>query len=130
MTDLNRILHVEDDHDIREIARMSLEMIGGFTLLQCSSGREAVEKAADFAPLLLLLDVMMPGMGGEETLMELRQLEATKDCPAVFVTAKAQDREVSELLANSQADGVIIKPFDPMLLPDEVKSIWKKTQTK
>ena len=70
---LNRILHVGDEPDIREIAKVSPEAVGGFTVETCSSGREALDRAEQFAPDLLLLDVMMPGMDGPTTLGELRK---------------------------------------------------------
>ena len=64
---------------------------------------------------------------GEETLAALRQLPATRDCPAIFVTAKAQTREAQDLLEANEADGVILKPFDPTVLPDEIRAIWEKS---
>ncbi len=124
MTKLQRILHVEDDQDIREIAKLSLETLGNFDLLQCASGPEALERAPDFTPQLLLLDVMMPTMSGEETLAALRQLDGVSSCPAIFVTAKAQEDEIADLIAANNADGVIVKPFDPMTLPDQITALW------
>lgn len=127
MTTLQRILHVEDDPDIREIARLALEMMGGFSVLQCESGGEALEKAPGFRPQLLLLDVMMPGMSGEETLAALRNIPETRDCPAIFVTAKAQKAEVERLVESAGAVAVIVKPFDPTTLADEIRAIWARS---
>lgn len=69
---LERILYVEDDEDIGDIARLTLEMVGGFTVLLCASGEQALPEAAAFAPDMILLDVMMPGMDGPGTLAALR----------------------------------------------------------
>src|SRR5687767_3643058 len=92
---LNRILYVEDDADIQEIASMALTAIGGFTLEACSSGAAAVSAAPAFAPDLILLDVMMPNMDGPTTLQELRRLPQTADTPVIFMTAKVQPHEVA-----------------------------------
>lgn len=120
-----RILHVEDDADIREIAMLSLETLGGFTVMQCGSGREALEKAPGFAPDLFLLDVMMPGMTGPDTLKALRLIEAMADIPAIFMTsinmAQGSAEEIKAL-----AIGVIPKPFDPVTLADQIRAIAGK----
>lgn len=126
MTKLQRILHVEDDHDIREIAKLSLETLANFDLLQCASGPEALKVALNFDPQLLLLDVMMPTMSGEETLAALRQMDGLSSCPAIFVTAKAQEDEIADLMAANNANGVIVKPFDPMTLPEQIEAFWSE----
>jgi CheY-like chemotaxis protein len=123
MVDLTRILHVDDDEDIRIIAQMALQVVGDLTVLQCASGAEAVEEAPRFAPDLFLLDVMMPDMGGEETWHELRKLPGLETVPAIFMTAKAQASVAEALIANG-AIGVISKPFDPMTLCAEIRTIW------
>lgn len=122
---LERILYVEDDPDIQQIAMMVLETIAGFTVQACSSGIDAVAKAVAFKPDLMLLDVMMPGMDGPETLRELRKFPELADTPTVFMTAKVQPQEVQEYLGMG-ALAVIAKPFDPMTLADELRSIWLK----
>ncbi len=122
---LERILYVEDDPDIQQIAVMVLKDISGFTLSACSSGSEAVAKAVAFNPDLILLDVMMPGMDGPETLRELRKFPQLTNTPAVFMTAKVQPQEVREYLSMG-ALAVIAKPFDPMTLASELKAIWEK----
>lgn len=124
--ELRRILYVEDEPDIQMVAKLSLESLGGFTLDVCSSGAEALEKAAAFAPDLILLDVMMPGMDGPTTLRRLREIPSLSGVPAVFMTAKAQPHEIEEFKTLGAAD-VITKPFDPMALPDNVRAIWERT---
>lgn len=123
MTEL-KILYVEDEPDIRDIAKMSLESLGGFTITECRGGAEAVEKALGFMPDLFLLDVMMPGMNGPETLLKLREIPDFVQTPVIFMTAKVQAAELNEYMALG-ALGIIPKPFDPMTLPDEIRTMWK-----
>lgn len=123
--ELTRILYVEDDPDIQAIAVMVLETIHGFTLEACSSGSEALEKAVAFTPDLVLLDVMMPGMDGPETLKGLRSFPELAATPVVFMTAKVQPQEVEGYLKLG-AIGVIAKPFDPMTLAQELRDIWTR----
>ncbi len=123
--ELKRILYVEDEPDIQAVARIALENVGGFTLLICSSGQQAVAQALQFSPDLLLLDVMMPGMDGVSTLQALRELPALAGTPAMFMTAKVQPQEIAQLLDLGALD-VIPKPFDPMVLADQIKQLWKK----
>lgn len=125
MSELQRILYVEDDPDIQEIARLALETVAGFTVHACTSGEAAVREAADFAPDLVLLDVMMPGMDGPSTLMALRELPALADTPVVFITAKVQPSEVVQFRSLGALE-VIAKPFDPMSLGTQLRAIWEQ----
>lgn len=118
----HKILYVEDEPDIQMIAKMSLEMLGGFTVCLCSSGYEALEKAQEFLPDLILLDVMMPGMDGPETLKQLHLLPELALTPAVFMTAKVNAHEIAEYL-NLGAKAVIAKPFEPTELPKKIQEI-------
>jgi CheY-like chemotaxis protein len=122
---LKRILYVEDEPDIQAVAKLALEMVGGFTLEVCSSGMDALEKAPGFAPQLLLLDVMMPGMDGPATLTALRAQPGTAATPAIFMTAKVQPGEVAQYREQGAVD-VIPKPFDPMTLSSTIEEIWKR----
>ena len=114
-----RLMHVEDDEDIRQVAKMALDFSGKFDLLQCESGEVALAKAPTFMPQVLLLDVMMPGMSGPTTLLELRKMAGLEDTPAIFMTARAQPAEIEELKALS-ALAVVVKPFDPITLGDQI----------
>lgn len=125
MAELKKILYVEDEPDIQMIARVALENVGGFELLVCSSGAEAVEKAANFTPDLFLLDVMMPGMDGPTTLLELRKIPHLDKTPVMFMTSKVQPQEVAFLKSLNVA-GVIAKPFDPMGLATNIRESWSK----
>ncbi len=121
---LERILYVEDEPDIQAVGKIALEAVGGFTLEVCSDGNEALRKAPGFAPQLILLDVMMPGLDGPATFEGLRKLPETANVPIVFLTAKTQASEVAKL-RDLGALEVLTKPFDPMTLSDQVRSIWE-----
>lgn len=122
---LNTILYVEDDADIRTIAQLALEAVGGFSVRLCSGGQEALAAIeGGFRPDLLLLDVMMPGMDGPSTLAALRALPATTATPAAFMTAKVQAGEIAHYRSLG-ALGVIAKPFDPMQLAQQVRALWE-----
>ncbi|RMH12212.1 MAG: response regulator [Gemmatimonadetes bacterium] len=123
MDRLERILYVEDEPDIRAVARLALETVGGFTILECASGEEALAGAEAFGPQLMLLDVMMPVMDGPTTLAALRERPSLVEVPAVFMTAKVQPNEVDRY-RRLGAVGVIPKPFDPMRLADQIREIW------
>jgi len=119
-----RMLLVDDDETIREIATLSLERVGGWNVEVAASG-EAALAAADERERFdaVLLDVMMPGLDGPATLTLLRERELIDDAvPVVFLTAKVPAGERERLLA-SGASGVIAKPFDPMSLPSELEEI-------
>lgn len=110
-----RILHVDDEPDIREVVDMSLALNPEFEVRACASGNEAVAAAIEWSPRLILLDVMMPGMDGPTTLSHLRNDPRTQAIPVLFMTARAQSREVEHFIALG-AQGVISKPFDPLTL--------------
>jgi len=123
---LVHILYVEDDPDIRTVAQIALEAVGGYTLRLCSSGREALDAVmAGYRPDLILLDVMMPAMDGPTTLERLRKLAVTARTPVIFMTAKVQTAEVAHYVSLG-AIGVVAKPFDPMLLAQQVCSLWEQ----
>lgn len=117
-----KLLHVEDDPDIREIALMSLDMSGEFEVIQCESGESALRQVEGYQPDIILLDMMMPGMTGRQTLEKMREMDHLKDVPAIFMTARAQQSEQDEL-REIGASEVISKPFDPMTLADQIKTI-------
>jgi CheY-like chemotaxis protein len=124
---LQRVLYVEDDSDIREVVGMALEVVGGLTVRLCASGAEALAVAEAFAPDLVVLDVMMPDMDGPATMAALRALPAIASIPVVFMTAKVQPSEVAEFLALGAVD-VVAKPFDPMTLADSLRQIWTRIE--
>ena len=122
---LKRILMIEDEPDIQAVAQLALEALGGFQVRICGTGREGVQAAVAFAPDLILLDVMMPGMDGPSTLQALRNLPQIITTPVVFMTAKVQPQEIAEYRALGVLD-VIAKPFDPMTLAETILTIWER----
>jgi CheY-like chemotaxis protein len=117
-----KILLVDDEDDIREVAQMSLEMTAGWEVVAAGSGPEALRLAALERPDAILLDVMMPGMDGPATARELKAGAATAGIPIVLLTAKVQaaDRRRFDDLGVA---GILSKPFDPMTLADEVAGV-------
>lgn len=115
-----RILYVDDEPDIREIACLSLSLDPEFQVRECGSGFDAVELGRTWRPHLIMLDVMMPGMDGPATFARLREQMETADTPILFITARTQEKDVARLHALG-AEGVIQKPFDPMKLASDVR---------
>jgi CheY-like chemotaxis protein len=113
-----RILHIDDDPDIREIVNLTLGLDPAFEIRSCADGEEALAVAPVFQPDLVLCDVMMPGMDGPTLLPRLRECLAST--PVVFVTARAQRQDL-EQFKKLGAAGVITKPFDPMTLGGTVR---------
>ncbi len=122
---LRRILVVEDDKDVRTIARRALTLTEGLTVDLCASGREALERAPGLLPDLILLDVMMPGMDGPSTLRALRERPETRDIPVVLLTAKVLPDEVDQYRSLGVL-GVIKKPFEVLALPDLIRAMWER----
>lgn len=120
-----KVLHVEDDQDIREITQLSMALCDNIELRQCVTSEEAISLADEFVPDLLLLDVMMPGMSGPELLAELRQKPHLNRIPAVFMTARVQKSEIQSFLEQGAMD-VIAKPFDPVTLADRIVALVEK----
>ena len=114
-----RILYIEDEADLQWLVRHVLESDGGFEVLVCSSGAEALLCVQEFSPDLVLLDVMMPDMDGFSVLRELRARPESASLPVVFLTARSQQND--EYL-RSGAQGLIAKPFEPSALVEQVRS--------
>ncbi len=116
-----RVLHVDDEPDIREIMQISLGLDPDLAVRSCSSGEEALKVAVEWQPSLIILDVMMPEMDGPTTFARLREIQATTNIPVVFMTARAQTRDI-EHFRQLGASGVISKPFDPLALAVSVRN--------
>jgi CheY-like chemotaxis protein len=121
---LKRILLIDDEDDIREVAQLAFETAGDFEVDSAHGGRAGVAKAHAVKPDVILLDVMMPELDGPHTLAMLRESSDTQDIPVIFLTAKVQTADKRNLLALG-ARGIIAKPFDPLLLPEQVLEILK-----
>lgn len=124
MDDLHRVMCVEDDPDIRMILEFSLGRLAGYEVCLCASGDQALEQVAQFRPQLILLDVMMPGLSGPQTLEQLRKRGLIDGVPVVFLTAKAMTDELEALLGHG-ATGIIVKPFDPVTLGQDIRIYWQ-----
>jgi two-component system, OmpR family, response regulator len=124
-TPLKRVMHVDDEDDIREVASLALHAIGNYTICSCKSGADALAAVPGFLPELILLDVMMPAMSGPDVLRKLRGTPRGTNIPVVFMTARVQSNDIEALKALG-AIGVIQKPFDPMALSDDVADIWAR----
>jgi len=115
------LLVIDDDVDIREVAKTSLELVGGFTVIGAESGIRGVAVAQNAKPDAIILDLMMPDLDGQQTLAQLKLLPETASIPVIMLTAKVQANK--QELVSKGAAGVLVKPFDPMQLPDQVCEI-------
>ena len=122
MSEPRRILVIDDDHGIREVAQASLELVGGHTVTTVGSGQEGLDAVRRDPPDAVLLDVMMPGMDGPTTFTLLQDDPRTRDVPVVLLTAKVQQSDRSRF-AELGVAGVVAKPFDPLTLSDRVADI-------
>ena len=116
-----KVLIVDDEPDIRRIARLGLSRVGKMEVVEASNGAEGLLRAKEERPDAVLLDVMMPTMDGPTTLARLREDPATAGIPVVFLTAKAIAAEVDRLKSLGAA-GVLTKPFDPMMLARDLRA--------
>lgn len=120
---LSKILIVDDEEDILTIVKYALKKLDGIDCTYCTSGQEAIKKALEIQPDLILLDVMLPQMDGVATLKAIRLLPAIANTPIIFFTAKIQRSELRSYFELGIAD-IITKPFDPMTLPKTILTIW------
>lgn len=123
MTELKTIICIDDEPDILELIKMSLETVGNYNVVAYKSGADALACIQGEEPDLIIIDSMMPDMNGMELLVELRKMDEIKSTPIVFMTARIQPQEKEEYL-NLGAIAVIPKPFDPMELASQVKEAW------
>lgn len=126
--ELQRVMLVDDEPDIRTVAGMALEMVGRVSVRVCGSGAEALKSVDEFKPQLVLLDVMMPDMDGPGVLAALRARPGSAGIPVIFLTAKAQPEEIEKLRALGAID-ILAKPFDPMTLTNDVRAAWLRSQS-
>lgn len=117
-----RILVIDDEDDILEVAQLTLEAVGQWQVLTASSGSEGIRIAAAEHPDAILLDVMMPDMDGLTTFQKLQANSATQDIPVVLLTAKVQPAD-QRRFAQLGVTAVITKPFNPLDLPDQVAKV-------
>jgi len=121
-----RILIIDDEDDIRQVAALSLETIAGWDVVLANSGRTGVEAAMKEKPDAILLDVMMPEMDGPTTFQKLQATPQTASIPVLLLTAKVQGSD-QRRFAGLGVSGILFKPFDPLLLSKQVSDVlgWK-----
>jgi CheY-like chemotaxis protein len=115
----HRILIIDDEDDIREVAALSLETVAGWDVITANSGVQGLARAIEQQPDAILLDVMMPGMDGPTTFRELRKNPATARIPVVLLTAKVQSND-QRRFADLGVEAVLLKPFDPLTLATQI----------
>lgn len=122
----HRILIIDDEDDIREVAALSLETVAGWQVFVASSGTQGLARAMEHKPDAILLDVMMPGMDGPTTVRELRKNPATAGIPILLLTAKVQSSD-QRRFADLGVAAILFKPFDPLTLSIQIASVlgWK-----
>jgi CheY-like chemotaxis protein len=118
-----RVLIVDDEDSIREIARLSMQVVGGHEVTTAASGREALDRIAVDPPDAVLLDVMMPELDGPSTVSQMQANPEMREIAVILLTAKVQPTEVARFREMGGVIGVIAKPFDPMALPGQVAKI-------
>lgn len=114
------VLIVDDEEDVRELARISLERIGGLRVIAASSGEEGLALAASEHPDAIILDAMMPGLDGPSTLARLKADPDTASIPVAFLTGSVQAVE-QQRFTELGAIATLPKPFDPMTLANLVR---------
>lgn len=125
---LTKILCIDDDTDILEIVKVSLEVFGGYELLTCSRGSDGISQAATWQPDLIITDVMMPELDGIQTFQLLRENPATAKIPVFFMTARVESSQLTEYRALGAAS-VIEKPFDVTQLAAQIGDAWQRLAT-
>jgi len=114
-----RILIIDDEDDIREVAALSLESVAGWQVSTASSGAEGMRLAAAELPDAILMDVMMPAMDGPTTFREMQKLPELASIPVILLTAKVQGVD-QRRFAGLGVTAVLFKPFDPLTLAEQM----------
>lgn len=125
MEKLERILHVDDDEDIRALTKMALELVGHYQVEQFASGEEVLQSAESVSPQLFLFDYMMPKMSGLELWQHLKAIPGLDRVPVIFVTAKSEQAFAEDLIKEG-ALSVIVKPFEISQLCEIIEEAWAK----
>ena len=115
----HRILIIDDEDDIREVAALSLETVAGWEVMVANSGAQGLARASVYKPDAILLDVMMPGMDGPTTFRELQKNPETAHIPVLLLTAKVQASDKLRF-ADLDVKAVLVKPFDPKTLSTQI----------
>ena len=123
----HRILIIDDEDDIRQVAAMSLETVAGWDVVLANSGKQGIERASTEQPDAILLDVMMPEMDGPTTLLKLKANGSTSHIPVLLLTAKVQGPDQRKF-AEMGVKAILFKPFDPLTLARQISAAlgWKE----
>ena len=119
---MRRILIIDDEDDIREVAALSLEATADWGILTASSGKEGIKVAAAEKPDAILMDVMMPEMDGPTTFKQLQLNPETQGIPVVLLTAKVQGVD-QRRFAGLGVAAILFKPFDPLTLAKQISEV-------
>jgi DNA-binding response OmpR family regulator len=119
-----RILVAEDERDIRELINFTLSF-AGHEITLAANGEEAVAKAQEVLPDLIMMDVRMPKVTGYEACRQMKDIEAVKNIPVVFLSAKGQDEEIATGMEVGAID-YILKPFAPDELTQRISEILQQ----
>ena len=111
---MQKVLIIEDHADMRELLTWQVELMG-FLPIPAKHGKEGIEKAIAEKPRLILMDIMMPGMDGYETIRHIRMQQETRELPIIALTAKGGDTDL-RMCIESGANDCIVKPVDPVEL--------------
>lgn len=118
---MRRILIIDDEDDIREVAALSLETVAGWDVMTANCGFDGIEKAVLEQPDAILMDVMMPAMDGPTTFREMQKLPHISHIPVLLLTAKVQGVD-QRRFQGLGVTGVLFKPFDPLTLAQEMSA--------
>ncbi len=116
---VKRVLIIDDEDDIREVAQTSLEIMGGWNVSTAASSSEGITIAETEQPDVILLDVMMPDMDGPATFQRLQANPATAQIPVILLTAKAQASD-QRYFADLGVTAVLTKPFNSVTVAEQV----------
>ena len=123
---MRRVLIIDDEEDIREVAALSLEATAGWKVSTAASGAQGIVIAKAERPDAILMDVMMPGVDGPSTFREMQKIDEIKDIPVLLLTAKVQGVD-KRRFADLGVAGVLFKPFDPLTLADQISEVLNWT---
>lgn len=124
---MKRVLIIDDEDDIREVAALALEATAGWTIFTAGSGAEGIAVATKEQPDAILMDVMMPGVDGPTTFRTMQQNPLVAGIPVLLLTAKVQGVD-QRRFASLGVAAVLVKPFDPMTLASQISEAlgWKQ----
>ncbi|HEY9784786.1 MAG TPA: response regulator [Candidatus Obscuribacterales bacterium] len=117
-----KILIIDDEEDNRQVAALSMSLVGGFEVIEADGGMSGVALAESEKPDVILLDYVMPNMDGMQTLAALRANPQTANIPVIFLSTRSLQVRQDELMALG-ARGILQKPFNPESLPRLIREI-------